>query len=135
LPVVYFSFLAGAAALAAFDYMEENHTLAHVTQAAEFIQKRLNDMKDRLAFIGDVRGKGLLWGVELVKNHAMKEKATRLAELTLYKCLELGLSLKVSDGNVICLYPPLVSSIDELDDALNILEQAMVYANSDSRAE
>jgi 4-aminobutyrate aminotransferase len=47
----------------------------------------------------------------------------------LYKCLELGLSLKISDGNVISLYPPLIISQEELDEALNILEQALSIVN------
>ncbi|MBE9586456.1 aspartate aminotransferase family protein [Mucilaginibacter sp. JRF] len=117
--------LGAVAALAAFDYIESNNTLAHVAQAAEFMHKRLHELKTRFECIGDVRGKGLLWGVELVKDRTTKEKDNSSAEKILYKCLELGLSLKVSDGNVLCLYPPLVSTIDELNEALNILEQAM----------
>ena len=121
--------LGSAAALAAFDYMETNDTLSKVVLSEQFVAKRLQEMKNRYDFIGDVRGKGLLWGLELVIDRSTKEKDTRTAELTLYRCLELGLSLKVSDGNVICLYPPLTITIDELDEALNILEQAMVHAH------
>ena len=127
--------LGSAAALAAIDYMENNHTLAHVAQLAGLMEKRLLDMKDRYAFIGDVRGKGLLWGIELVKDRETKEKHNQLADKVLYKCLELGLSLKVSDGNVLCLYPPLIITPDELTEALGILEQAMVYANGNDRKE
>ncbi len=119
--------VGSAAALAALDYMEENNTLAHVNQLEIFVAQRLSELKERHAFIGDVRGKGLLWGVELVKDRLTKEKDTLRAERTLYKCLELGLSLKVSDGNVLCLYPPLIISLAELDEALDILERAMVY--------
>lgn len=124
--------LGSAAALAAIDYMEANNTLGHVAKAAGFVEKRLLDLKQRISIIGDVRGKGLLWGVELVKDRKTKEKDTRSADKILYKCLELGLSLKVSDGNVICLYPPLISSIEELDEAINILEQAITYAIDDT---
>lgn len=97
------------------------------------MQKRLNELKERFEFIGDVRGKGLLWGVELVINRDSKEKDTKSADAILYKCLELGLSLKVSDGNVLCLYPPLIITIEELDEALNILEKAIVYAISKAK--
>ncbi|MGV8880315.1 MAG: aspartate aminotransferase family protein [Sphingobacteriaceae bacterium] len=123
--------LGAVAALAAFDYMEINNTLGHVTQVAEFIKNRLEGIKERFDFIGDVRGRGLLWGIELVTDRSTKAKDNQSAERILYKCLELGLSLKVSDGNVLCLYPPLIISIQELDEALNILEEAMVYANGD----
>jgi len=122
--------LGAAAALAAFDYMESHQTLKHVAQAEAFMQQRLQEMKERIGAIGDVRGKGLLWGIELVKDQSTKEKDTRAADLVLYKCLELGLSLKVSDGNVICLYPPLIITLEELGEALNILEQAIAYAIS-----
>lgn len=122
--------LGAAAALAAIDYMKINDTLGHVAKAAEYMSKRLQEMKSRYSFIGDVRGKGLLWGIELVKDRLTKEKNTALADKVLYKCLELGLSLKVSDGNVLCLYPPLILSLAELDEALNILEQAIVQANN-----
>lgn len=119
--------LGAAAALAAFDYMEANHTLQHVAKAESFMQKRLLEMKERISIIGDVRGKGLLWGVELVKDRSTKEKDTRSADQVLYKCLELGLSLKISDGSVICLYPPLTSTINELEEAMDILSQALLY--------
>jgi 4-aminobutyrate aminotransferase len=122
--------LGSVAALAAFDYMEIHETLAHVTQAAEFMQKRLQEMQERFELIGDVRGKGLLWGIELVKDRSTKEKDNNAAERILYKCLELGLSLKVSDGNVLSLYPPLISSVEELDEALGILERAIVFVIS-----
>jgi 4-aminobutyrate aminotransferase len=121
--------LGSAAALAALDYMEDNNTLAKVQESEAFMGRRLAEMKARHEFIGDIRGKGLLWGVELVKDRATKEKDSRTAERTLYRCLELGLSLKVSDGNVICLYPPLTILIEELDEALNILEQALIHAH------
>jgi len=124
--------LGSAAALAAIDYMEENGTLVQVSLAEEFVARRLNELKARHSFIGDVRGKGLLWGVELVKDRTTKEKDNLTAERTLYKCLELGLSLKVSDGNVICLYPPLIITIAELNESLLILEHAMVYAHGEA---
>jgi 4-aminobutyrate aminotransferase len=121
--------LGSAAALAALDYMENNNTLTKVAESEAFMGKRLAEMKARHEFIGDIRGKGLLWGMDLVKDRETKEKDSLTAELTLYRCLELGLSLKVSDGNVICLYPPLTITIEELDEALNMLEQALIHAH------
>jgi 4-aminobutyrate aminotransferase len=117
--------LGAVAALAAIEYMENNQTLSHVQHVAEYLQKRLLNMKAKFEIIGDVRGKGLLWGIELVKDRFTKEKDSLLADKVLYKCLELGLSLKVSDGNVLSLYPPLIISKEELDEALAILSQAL----------
>jgi 4-aminobutyrate aminotransferase len=120
--------IGSAAALAAIDYMEANDTLGHVAKVSEFMEQRLLELKETYEFIGDVRGKGLLWGVELVTDRLSKEKNNVLADKVLYKCLETGLSLKISDGNVICLYPPLIITIAELEEALSILEQALVSA-------
>ena len=122
--------LGAAAALAAIDYMETNDTLGHVAKMAEFVEQRLFTLKEQYSFIGDVRGIGLLWGVELVKNNVTKEKAPDLAEKILYSCLELGLSIKVSDGNVLCIYPPLIITLEEVEEAMNILEQAMKQVNT-----
>lgn len=121
--------VGSAAALAAIAYMEGNNTLDHVAKLAIHMQQRLTDLMERYEFIGDVRGEGLLWGIELVTDRESKQKHSSLADKTLYKCLEMGLSLKVSDGNVLCLYPPLIITIAELDEALTIMEGALVAAN------
>lgn len=117
--------LGSVAALAAFDYMEQQDVLDHVAKLATLLENRLHDMQAKFDVIGDVRGTGLLWGVELVTDRQTKAKANDLAENVLYRCLELGLSLKVSDGNVLSLYPPLVITEDELNEALDILETAL----------
>ena len=125
--------LGAVAALAAFDYMDEHKTLAQVAFAGEFMEMRLMELKEQFDFIGDVRGKGLLWAVEMVKDRSSKEKDNDIAECILYRCLELGLSLKVSDGNVLSIYPPLIISLQELDEALGIISQAMEYVRDKSR--
>lgn len=121
--------VGSAAALAAIEYMEANSILDKVGALAAHLHNRLEKLKKRHQCIGDVRGKGLLWGIELVTDRATREKHSLLADKTLYKCLEMGLSLKVSDGNVLCLYPPLVITMAELDEALDILESALIAAS------
>jgi len=81
-------------------------------------------MKNRYQMIGDVRGIGLLWGVELVIERDTKERAVDQAEKVMYCCLENGLNFKVSQGNVITLSPPLIISEIELCRALDILNDA-----------
>jgi len=85
----------------------------------------MNELKDRYSIIGDIRGIGLLWGIELVKDRTTKEKAIKEAELIMYKCLEKGLSFKVSQGNVIQWCPPLIVTRNELNTAFSILESAI----------
>jgi 4-aminobutyrate aminotransferase len=123
--------LGASAALAAFDYMDDHHVLEHVKQMESFICKRLNKMQEKFEAIGQVRGIGLLWGIELVKNRVTKEKHPVLAEKVLYRCLEDGLSFKVSAGNVLSLYPPLTITQQELSKAMDILEHALSVLNGD----
>jgi 4-aminobutyrate aminotransferase len=84
--------------------------------------ERLNEMKAKHPLIGDVRGRGLLLGVELVTDRDTKKPATDAAEEIFYRALDAGLSLKVSQGNVLTLTPPLTISEGEMDRALGILE-------------
>ncbi|MGI9281976.1 MAG: aspartate aminotransferase family protein [Endozoicomonas sp.] len=114
-----------AAALATMEAIEQDHLLEKVKADEAYVRDRLEDMKSRYELIGDVRGVGLLWGVELVKSRQSKERATQEAEKILYRCLELGLSFKVSQGNVLQLSPPLIIDRSELIRALDKVEQAI----------
>lgn len=124
--------LGAAAALAAFDFMEERDVLGHVDTMGTYLQDRLLALKDKYEIIGDVRGIGLLWAIELVQDRKTKEKDTTAAERVMYRCLEDGLSLKVSDGATLSLYPPLIISKQELDKALMILESGLAVVMRDN---
>jgi 4-aminobutyrate aminotransferase len=87
--------------------------------------ERLNQMKAMLPQIGDVRGRGLLLGVELVKSRSSREPADDLAEATMYAALDAGLSFKTTMGNVLTLTPPLTITETEMLRALGILENAI----------
>ncbi len=89
---------------------------------------RLRDLMARSPAVGDVRGRGLLFGVEIVKDRGTREPADALAERIYYRCLENGLSFKISQGNVLTLSPPLVISREDLDHALDIVEDAVLAA-------
>ena len=82
-------------------------------------------MKDRHPLIGDVRGRGLLMGIELVRDRASKEKASDQADDVLYRALDKGLSFKTTMGNVLTLSPPLTIAKTELDRALDIVEECI----------
>lgn len=119
--------LGAAAACAAIDYMEVNHTLDHVAAISDYLRDRLMAMQTAFEVIGDVRGIGLLWAIELVKDRGSKTPHNELAEQVLYRCLSHGLSFKVSDGNVLSFYPPLIITEEELAEALAILQEALRY--------
>lgn len=121
--------LGSAAALAMLEVIEQHDLLAKVDADAAFMRDALEQLKNRFPLIGEVRGLGLLWGVELVKDRVTKEKAVREAEVVMYECLKNGLSFKVSQGNVLQLSPPLIITRDQLTEALQILEKALEAAS------
>lgn len=121
--------LGSVAALASIQYIEQENLLQKVIDDGCWMEKQLLLLKREFQAIGDVRGIGLLWGIELVKNRETKEKAPELAEKIMYDCLSQGLSFKVSQGNVIQLSPPLTISPDELQRAINILHKAFQNHN------
>jgi len=117
--------LCCAAALATIEYIEKYKICKHAAEIGEYAMKRLNEMKDCHQIIGNVGGKGLLIGIELVKYRDAKEKATKEAEMVMYKCLEKGLSFDTTMGNMLALIPPLIITREEMEKALNILEESV----------
>jgi 4-aminobutyrate aminotransferase len=116
-----------AAALATLDVIDDEQLLDRAKRLGERALGRLRGMQRRLPLIGDVRGIGLLLGVELV-DPATGAPAGERAERVLYDCLGRGLSFKVGQGNVLVLAPPLVITEQELDRALDIVEAAIGVA-------
>lgn len=121
--------LGAAAGLAMLEFIEQQQLLDKSTTLEAMLYTRLNEMKNKFSFIGDVRGIGCLWGIELVKDRNTKEKACIEAEQVMYECLQHGLSFKLSQGNVIQLCPPLIITTEELNTALTILHNAFETIN------
>ncbi|MEP2280902.1 hypothetical protein [Maribacter sp.] len=82
-------------------------------------------LKEKYKLVGDVRGRGLLWAVELVTIRDTKEKAVYLTEKVIYDSLKNGLSFKVSIGNVLLLASALTIFKKELKKAFLFLENAL----------
>ena len=74
---------------------------------------------------GDIRGRGLLLGIEIVNNAVEKVPGRECAERIYYSCLSSGLSFKISQGCVLTLSPPLTIGREDLDKALAIIENAI----------
>ena len=114
-----------AAALAAIAYIEKHKLVQHARELGRHSLKRLQAMKDRRALIGDVRGLGLLLGIEIVKDRQTRERAEEAAEAVMYAALSKGLSFKLTMGNIITLTPPLTITTEEMDRALDIVEECI----------
>jgi 4-aminobutyrate aminotransferase len=116
------------AALTTIQIIEEEGLVENAARVGAAASIRLEEMRQRHRWIGDVRGRGLLLGVELVRDRETKTPDGDLAEATLYACLDRGVSLKTTMGNVVTLTPPLTITAAEMDDALGRIEAAMVEA-------
>ena len=117
--------LGSMAGLTTLEILEEEHILEKVKADEAFMRVAMDELYKKHQIIGDVRGLGLLWGVELVKNRNTKEKAVQEAEKVMYECLKNGLSFKVSAGNVLQLAPALTIQREELQNALDILDRGL----------
>ncbi len=112
-------------ALETIAIIEREELVANAERVGRHAMDRLTAMKEQHPLIGNVRGLGLILGLELVEDPATRAPAPDAAEETMYLCLERGLSFKVVSGNVLALTPPLTISVEEMDDALTILESAL----------
>ncbi len=117
--------VSAAAALATLEVIEREQLVDNAAAVGAYALERLQDMKQRLPLIGDVRGRGLLLGIELVSDRAAKTPAADAAEQVLYAAMSRGLSFKTSMGNVLTLTPPLITTRAQMSQALDILEQCI----------
>lgn len=116
--------VACAAALATIACIEEDDLLAKARKMGGYAMGRLREMQVAHPIIGDVRGLGLLLGVELI-DPKTGARAADAAEQVLYAALSRGLSFKLTMGNIITVVPPLTISREEMDTALAILDQSL----------
>jgi 4-aminobutyrate aminotransferase len=116
-----------AAALATLEVIENERLLERSRELGARALERMREMKRRHPLVSDVRGIGLLLGIELARGGV---PARREAEQVMYHCLAHGLSFKVGQGNVLALSPPLVISNGDLDRAMAILDDALSAVES-----
>lgn len=108
--------LACAAALAVFEAIDKEKLLANTVITSSYLFKKLNDLKRKHSLIREVRGMGLMAGVELeVEGKGIYEE-----------CLNRKLLINCTQGNVLRLMPPLVVKEKEIDRAVQILEEVLV---------
>jgi len=119
--------VSAAAAVATINVMLREKLPEQAAEKGEYIMKRLNEMKDQYPIIGDVRGKGLMIGVELVKDRKKKtpaaEETRQIKDIARQKGLLIG-SGGVK-GCVLRLQPPLIIGKEQIDHALDILETTL----------
>ncbi|MBR2814503.1 MAG: aspartate aminotransferase family protein [Reyranella sp.] len=121
--------LGAEVGLAVLKVITEERLVERAGVMGAYLRGRLEDLQQRHEVIGDVRGLGLLLGVELVRDRASRVPAHRLGALTTTKCFENGLSMNIrrrpERGSVWRIAPPLTVSTDEIDRAVDILEKSL----------
>lgn len=114
------------AALTTLEIIEEEGLVERSAELGNYAMARLESFAQNCPIIGDVRGRGLMFGVEIVSDKADRTAAPDLAEMIYYKCLDKGLSFKISQSCVLTLSPPLTIARSDLDEALTIVENAIM---------
>jgi len=127
--------LAAAVALTVLTVIERDGLVARAATLGAQLTERLTDLRDRYEVVGDVRGRGLLQGIELVTDKRTKAPADALGSAVTMACLERGLHLNIVQlpgmGGIFRIAPPLTISDGELHAGIDILEAALrhVLAN------
>jgi 4-aminobutyrate aminotransferase len=116
--------VSARAGLATLQYMEDHRIVRHVEEVGNYLKGRLTELQGKYRLIGDVRGKGLMLGIELVKGK--KEPAVseilQLFENTKKRGLLIGKGGLY--GNVVRISPPMIIDKSGVDEAIRILDQA-----------
>lgn len=127
--------LPASVGLAVLETIVAEDLLARSRTMGDYLVARLRDLQGRHEEIGDVRGMGLLRGIELVKSRETREPYHELGALTTQRCLELGLSMNIrrrpERGSVWRIAPPLTVTTADIDLAMTIFDQAL----NESKAE
>lgn len=113
------------AALTTLEIIEDEGLVERAAELGGYAMERLGNFASGCEAVGDVRGRGLMFGIEIVTDRRSKAAGEELAERILYRCLDEGLSFKISQGCVLTLSPPLTISRDDLDRALGIVEEVV----------
>src|ERR1700720_3478230 len=116
--------LCCAAALATIDLVEREYC-ANAVKVGDYFMRRLRGFADKFAVVGEVRGKGLMIGVELVKDRATKEPAKKLCDALITRAYHNGLILLSCGQSTVRFMPPLVIDEADVDEAIALLDQSL----------
>lgn len=115
--------LACMVALKTIEIIEK--LLPNVEKLEKLFKERLGEMKEKYSAIGDVRGLGLAWAIEFVKDRRTKEHDTKTRNRVLYQALKRGLVLLGCGKSAIRIIPPLIITEEQAKIGLDILEEAI----------
>lgn len=133
--------LCCAAGVSAIEIYKSENLISRAKKMGEILGKRLRELGEDHRSIGDVRGMGLFWGVELVKNRNTKEpfpvvagssfRTVAMIRKIQKEAMDNGLFL-YSRYNTIVIGPPLIIKEEEINEAINILDEVLKLSDSES---
>jgi 4-aminobutyrate aminotransferase len=117
-----------AAALATLDVIEEEGLLARASEMGERLRLGFGELACRYEAIGDVRGSGLMLGVDLVEDLETRAPDRALAAQVVTACFDRGVYLTFLGGSVLRIAPPLIAGPDDVDRALTVIDESLADA-------
>ena len=117
--------LCSTAGLATLNYIEGHSLADNAATCGDYLMNELLALKDIYPLIGNVAGKGLHIGVDIVTDRITKERATKEAEVIMYLCMKQGIAFKIIEGNIITMRPSLTITKDYCDWIISALKNAL----------
>ncbi|GLY30433.1 aspartate aminotransferase family protein [Kineosporia sp. NBRC 101731] len=128
--------LAATVALTVIDVIERDGLVERAATLGNALGERLSALREKYGVIGDVRGRGLLQGIELVTDRQSKAPADRLGAAVTTACLDRGLHMNIVQlpgmGGIFRIAPPLTIAEDDLHRGVDILEDALQWVLSEN---
>jgi len=126
--------LPAAVGLAVLEVVAREQLAERAVEMGQHLKYGLDELKQRYQVVGDIRGRGLLWGVEIVKDRETRDADHDLGAAITRRCLELGLNMNIVNfpglSSVWRIAPPLTVRTEEIDSALTIMDDAIRYSMS-----
>ncbi len=119
--------VACAAALETIRLLEEKY-VANAAQVGSYILEKMVEWREKHPIVGDIRGKGLMIGIELVKNQETREPNPEARGKVIHRAFEQGLLILGCGESTVRLMPPLIVERDQADFALNVLDRCISEA-------
>ncbi len=120
-----------AAALAVLEVIKEERLLENAAKQGAFALKRLEELKEHCSIVGDVRGKGLMIGVELVENKKTCTPAVKKASEVIQRAWKRGVAVITCGASTLRIAPPLTIKQDLLGSALDVVEECILEVETD----
>jgi 4-aminobutyrate aminotransferase len=121
-----------AAALAVIDFIKDKRLLDNANKQGDYLKKRLEDFAETNGIVGDVRGKGLMIGVELVEDKETRKPAAKKASEVMLRSWKRGVAVVTCGVSTLRIVPPLTIQPDLLDSALAIIEDTITEVSKET---